>query len=225
MIKDFKKATEQLKELAQVLNSIKSEAVQLKMIDFFMAQDFEMATQPVVAPAAPVAVPAQPVVVPAAPIVEEVVEPAPVKKQKKEKPAKAVKPPKAPKPAKAQKPVEVAEPVEAPKPMESEAPEVVIKPKTKGRPRKEKAEVEKVKVSKKRIPNRPGPSIILNELLKDNFFTEYRTIGQIVEQCDKQYHYTYKSTDLSGTLAKLAKEGVLSRMKNPSSNQFEYIKE
>lgn len=224
MIKDFKKATEQLKELAQVLNSIKSEAVQLKLIEFFMAKDFEMEVQPIVAPAAPVAVPAAPVVATAAPVVEEVVEPAPVKKQKKEKPAKAVKPPKAPKPAKVEKPVETTEPVEAPKPVETVVAEVVIKPKTKGRPRKEKVEVEKVKVSKKRIPNRPGPSIILNALLTDNFFTENRTIGHIVEQCDQQYHYKYKSTDLSGTLAKLAKEGVLSRSKNPSTNQFEYIK-
>ncbi len=223
MIKDFKKATEQLKELAQVLNSIKSEAVQLKLIEFFMAQDFEMETQPVLVPAI-AEVPAVPVELPSAPAVEEVAEPTPVKKQKKEKPAKAIKQPKAPKPAKAVKKVEEPKQVEEPKPAEPVVVEEVIKPKTKGRPRKEKPAVEKVKVSKKRIPNRPGPSIILNELLKDNFFTEYRTIGQIVEQCDKQYHYTYKSTDLSGTLAKLAKDGVLSRSKNASSNQFEYIK-
>ena len=178
MIKDFKKATEQLKELAEVLNSFKSETVQLKLVEFFLGQDFSSE-------------PSQ--IEETKQIVETVREPITVKKPKKEQP------------------VDVA------------APEVV-KVKTKGRPPKEREKTEKVKVAKKRIPNRPGPSIILNALLNDDFFTENRTIGQIVEQCDEKYHYNYKSTDLSGTLAKLAKEGILARGKNPLTNQFEYIK-
>jgi outer membrane biosynthesis protein TonB len=203
MIKDFKKATEQLKELVEVLNSIKSEAVQLKLVDFFLGYDFDVEAAP--APVVEVAANVEPV--------EEILQ---VKKGRKEKEKKEKKE-KKPKKEKEVRKEEVVLPVEVVEPE-------VAKPKTKGRPRKEKVKTEKVKVSKKRIPNRPGPSIILNALLEDNYFTENRTIGQIVEQCDEKYHYKYKSTDLSGTLAKLAKEGVLSRSKNPDSNQFEYIK-
>ena len=190
MIKDFKKATEQLKELAEVLNSFKSETVQLKLVEFFLGQDFEVEPTTAVKEVKPASLPVKEII-PAA---------EPVKEVKKEKKVKVKK----------EKPVEIV------------APEVTKRPK--GRPPKEKEKTEKVKVSKRRIPNRPGPSIILNALLSDNYFTENRTIGQIVEQCDQQYHYKYKSTDLSGTLAKLAKEGVLSRSKNASTNQFEYIK-
>jgi len=228
MIKDFKKATEQLKELAEVLNSFKSEAVQLKLVEFFMEQNFESEVLPV-----PVS----------EPVVKEVKEEVKEKKKGEKKEAKEVKKEakevkkevkKEAKGVKADAEVkkevkEVKEKVSAKKskkekPVEVVVAEEVVKPKTKGRPRKEKTKDEKVKVVKKRIPNRPGPSIILNALLSDNYFTENRTIGNIVEQCDNQYHYKYKSTDLSGTLAKLAKEGVLSRSKNPGTNQFEYIK-
>jgi len=210
MIKDFKKATEQLKEFAEVLNSFKSETVQLKLVEFFLGQDFEEEpTTPVqkVVPAAepvqkvmPAAEPVQEAMPAAEPVQEVIPVEEPVKKLKKEKKVRIKK----------EKPVEIV------------ATEVAKRPK--GRPPKEKEKTEKAKVTKRRIPNRPGPSIILNALLTDNYFTENRTIGQIVEQCDQQYHYKYKSTDLSGTLAKLAKEGVLSRSKNASTNQFEYIK-
>lgn len=209
MIKDFKKATDQLKELVEVLNSIKSEAVQLKLVDFMLEQDFTEETTPIVE---------------VAPVVEPVQESIPEIKAVKEKKVKKEKKAKKEKKEKKEKQEEMVTMEEVEKPTEAVEPEVV-KPKTKGRPRKEKKEEpDKVKVSKKRIPNRPGPSIILNQLLEDNYFTDNRTIGQIVEQCDAQYHYKYKSTDLSGTLAKLAKDGILSRSKNPTNNQFEYIK-
>lgn len=78
------------------------------------------------------------------------------------------------------------------------------------------------KISRKRSTTRPGPSIILKQLIESKFFNDSRTIGDVVDYCMKMYNYEYKSTDLSGTLAKLAKDNVLNRKKNPKTNQFEY---
>ncbi len=116
---------------------------------------------------------------------------------------------------KAEKVAEVAEVAEAPV-------EKRIRP---GRPPKqEKVEKEKKsRAPRKRISGRPGPSTILKSLLETDFFNEKRTIGDIVKHCADVHNYEYKSTDLSGTLAKLAKDGTLGRDKNPESNQFEYI--
>lgn len=145
MIKDFKKSKEQLKELAEVLNEFKSEAVQVKLVELMFGE-------------------------------EEV---------------------------------------------EKKAPEAPIRPRRPGRPPKQKP-VER-KVTRRRVSNRPGPSAILNTLVEKDYFSDKRTIGDVVDHCMKMYNYEYKSTDLSGTLAKLAKEGVLKREKNPETNQFEYM--
>jgi hypothetical protein len=104
---------------------------------------------------------------------------------------------------------------------EGEAP-VVVKRRP-GRPPKVKTEVP-AKKPRKRSTDRPGPSLILKQLVDNNFFADKRTIGDVVDYCQKIYNYDYKSTDLSGTLAKLAKDGLLMREKNPESNQFEYSK-
>lgn len=106
----------------------------------------------------------------------------------------------------------------------AETPEkkVVKKP---GRPPKQKTATEPPKTTRKRSTTRPGPSVILKKLIESNFFSDSRTIGDVVDYCMKVYNYEYKSTDLSGTLAKLAKDGVLKRDKNPQTNQFEYTKE
>ncbi len=146
MIKDFKKSKEQLKELAEVLNEFKSEAVQVKLVELLFGDSTEAA------------------------------------------------------------PVAVAE----------------TKPRRPGRPPKEKTVPER-KATKKRVSNRPGPSVILSTLVDKNYFSDKRTIGDVVDYCMKMYNYEYKSTDLSGTLAKLAKDGVLKREKNPETNQFEYV--
>ncbi|NCA85707.1 MAG: hypothetical protein EOM83_09045 [Clostridia bacterium] len=104
---------------------------------------------------------------------------------------------------------------------ETETP-VVVKRRP-GRPPKVKTEAPARK-PRKRSADRPGPSLILKQLVDNNFFADKRTIGDVVDYCQKIYNYDYKSTDLSGTLAKLAKDGFLLREKNPESNQFEYSK-
>lgn len=107
---------------------------------------------------------------------------------------------------------------------EPETPVVAVVKKA-GRPPKAKTAAPvaaPLRTTRKRSTTRPGPSVILKQLIENNFFTDNRTIGDVVDYCMKMYNYEYKSTDLSGTLAKLAKDGVLKREKNPQSNQFEY---
>ncbi|MCF8366272.1 MAG: hypothetical protein K9H16_10845 [Bacteroidales bacterium] len=173
MMKDIKQTTEQLKELAKVLNEFKSETVQLKILEFLFKDGIDFQA------------PAEIEVQEAKPSVAEPTS-APVDKTK----------PVAVEPAKPA----VAKAVRTPKQKAAPAP----------------------KVSRKRSTTRPGPSVILKQLIENNFFTDNRTIGDVVDYCMKMYNYEYKSTDLSGTLAKLSKDGVLKRKKNPKSNQFEY---
>lgn len=173
MMKDLKQTTEQLKELAKVLNEFKSEAVQIKILELLFKDGIDFpapsaieAPQPKPAVAKPAATPAKE----AKPLVSEPAKPAAAKT------ARAAKQKAAPAP----------------------------------------------KVSRKRSTTRPGPSVILKQLIENNFFTDNRTIGDVVDYCMKMYNYEYKSTDLSGTLAKLSKDGILKRKKNPKTNQFEY---
>ncbi len=161
-MKDFTKTTEQLKELAKVLNEFKSEAVQVKLVELLFETGIESTPAPAPAP----------------------------------KPAAAKRAEVAPEKKTGKRP---------------------------GRPPKQKTDaVATPKTTRKRSTTRPGPSVILKKLIESNFFTDSRTIGDVVDYCMKVYNYEYKSTDLSGTLAKLAKDGVLKREKNPQTNQFEY---
>lgn len=174
MMKDFKQTTEQLKELAKVLNEFKSETVQVKLLELLFDQAVELTVPETTKKAGQKAV---------------VAKPAP---EQEAETTQATTTPKVP----GRKP---------------------------GRPPKQKAPQEpKPRVSRKRSTTRPGPSIILKQLIESNFFNDSRTIGDVVDYCMKMHNYEYKSTDLSGTLAKLAKDGILKREKNPKSNQFEY---
>jgi len=80
------------------------------------------------------------------------------------------------------------------------------------------------RIRRTRSKDRPGPSIILKRLVDDNYFGERRTIGDVVAYCGDTFSYHYKSTDLSGTLARFVKEEILKREKNADTNQFEYFK-
>ena len=207
MIKNFDKVKGQLNDLAEILNKFNSETVQLKLIDLLFTSIEKEKTEerPAVKKAEgdekpkrrgrPRKVVAEQVPV-EAPVAEE---PKVEKAAKEPKVEKAAKEPKAPKEKKEKKA----------KKEKKEA----------GKPRQRKA-----KESVKRTSERPGPSSMLRQLVQDEYFSEKRTIGNIVNYCNDAFQFEYKSTDLSGTLAKMTKEGVLIREKNPESNQFEYIK-
>lgn len=202
MIKNFDKVKGQLNDLAEILNKFNSETVQLKLIDLLFTSIEKEKTEerPTVKKAEGDEKPKRrgrprKVVAEQVPVVE-----VPVAEEPKvEKAAKEPKEPKAPKEKKEKKA----------KKEKKEA----------GKPRQRKA-----KESVKRTSERPGPSSMLRQLVQDEYFSEKRTIGNIVNYCNEAFQFEYKSTDLSGTLAKMTKEGVLIREKNPESNQFEYIK-
>ncbi len=208
MIRDFKKAKENLKEIADVINSFKSEAVQLRLLELVLSMEdtVEEAAAPAHAPA---------------PVLEEVVavveKTKPVSKKKetvvtgeKKKETRGRKP----------KAVAVVE-ESAPEIVEEVKPEVVVEaPKEKkSRAKRTKKPVEELKVSH----DRPGPSVILRTLAAENYFSQNRTIGEVVKYCLATYNFKYASTDLSGTLARLVKDNILKREKNAETNQFEYI--
>ena len=154
MIKNFSKIKEQLIELAEVLNSFKSETVQVRLVELLLG---EQQSHDEAADIKPI-----------------------VRRSRSEKPQK-----------------------------EEEAKKTAAKSK---------------KITRKRSKDRPGPSVILKQLTDSNYFSEKRrTISDIVAYCASTFNYQYKSTDLSGTLARLVKEEVLKREKNPETNQFEYF--
>lgn len=151
MIKDFKKIKVQLMELSEVINSFKSETVQVRLIELILGG----------------------------------AEPGP------------------------------SEPVE----------QIVEKPIVRrGRKPKQEVVAQPAKIRRTRSKDRPGPSIILNRLVGENYFGDRRTIGDVVSYCMGTFKYQYKSTDLSGTLARFVKEETLKREKNVDTNQFEYFK-
>lgn len=211
MIRDFKKAKENLKEIADVINSFKSEAVQLRLLELVLSMEDTVEETATVAVAP-------------APVKEEPAEIAKLVEKKKE--TRGRKP----------KPVVVAE-VPAPEVVEEVKPEVVEEVKAevveevkaavvavaakakKPKAKRTKKPTEEIKVSH----DRPGPSVILRTLASENYFSQTRTIGEVVKYCLATYNYKYASTDLSGTLARLVKDNILKREKNPETNQFEYI--
>lgn len=173
-MKDFKQTTEQLKELAKVLNDFKSETVQIKLLELLFNEGFNAP-----APVEPASTASQPVVATpeaVAPQTNTIVKP-------------------------------VAKPAAA---------------KVARQAKQKSVQAPAAKISRKRSTTRPGPSVILRQLIESKFFNDSRTIGDVVDYCMKMHNYEYKSTDLSGTLAKLAKDNVLNRKKNPKTNQFEY---
>ena len=151
MIKDFKKIKVQLMELSEVINSFKSETVQVRLVELMFGGGEPGPTEPV----------------------EQIVDKPIVRRGRKPKQATIIQPP---------------------------------------------------KIRRTRSKDRPGPSIILNRLVGENYFGERRTIGDVVSYCMDTFKYQYKSTDLSGTLARFVKEETLKREKNVDTNQFEYFK-
>jgi len=150
MIKDFNKVKEQLTELSEVINSFKSETVQVRLVELLFG------TQDAVAPEVEVEVGDMPIV-------------------------------------------------------------------RRGRKPKQGVYIQQQpKIRRTRSKDRPGPSLILKRLVDEGYFNEKHTIGDVVSYCFDTFKFQYKSTDLSGTLARFVKEDMLKREKNANTNQFEY---
>lgn len=75
-----------------------------------------------------------------------------------------------------------------------------------------------------RIDRKPGATKILHQLILSDFFDQPRSISDITIYCRTEYHASFQTSELSGILLKLIKEGKLQRQRNEQSNRFEYVK-
>lgn len=211
---DFEKVKGQLKELSELINSFKSEAVQLKLIDMIF-QD------------------GNPVELKSTKNEEEKLSDdnnnevaAPKKRGRKPGGKNSVKEESGEVVVK-----ELKKRGRKPKVVSDEA--TVVEKVAKVKPVKVKpakpakaAKVAKAKLKAKgkaKKNERPGPSKILEKLLDENFFGQPRPIGEIVSYCKEQHNVSYKTTDISGILMRMVKRGRLSRHTNEEKNQFEYF--
>lgn len=90
---------------------------------------------------------------------------------------------------------------------------------------KAKPEVkQKAKVMRpKRIPKggRPGPIVIVKQLIEEGFFKTPKVVQDVVTHCQSEGGRNYKSSALSIGLLRAARSKALQRRKN-AEGQFEY---
>lgn len=101
-----------------------------------------------------------------------------------------------------------------------------VKPKK--RVRKKRASTKKAAVPAKdnKAPRKPssfGPTSILKKLYDEDFFAKPKTISDICQYSDANLARKIKPNEISGKLARMVRNGDLSREKN-SDNQYEYTK-
>lgn len=150
MIQNFDETKKQLKELSEIINKFKSEAVQLRVVDHLFGN------------------------------LEHDVE---------------------------EKPVDVGEP-----------------PRKKKNSKKPARKATKDNTSNKKHGKRAagqGAVATLMKLVDDNFFSEPKGIGDIVQHCDHNLARKFKANEFSGKLGRLVRETTLTRTKN-SDGQYEY---
>ena len=70
---------------------------------------------------------------------------------------------------------------------------------------------------------KPGATKILNQLLATDYFDTRHSISAIADYCKEHYDSDFKTSELSGILLKLAKEGKLRRERSNDNNRFEYV--
>jgi hypothetical protein len=194
MAKNINLLNKQLQELSKTINSFKSEAVQLKIIDtVFKDLSLLTGTEEKVISSKPKAI--------------KIAKPKKIKATKTVKPLKAVvtnsKLSKAKTEGKPAKPV-------ANKPVVAKIQKPV-----------EKAE-KKAKVKPSAIKG-PGATATINKLFATGYFASKRNMGEIVKHINEELKLAYKITALSGLVNKLVKDKKLSRVINPVSNKFEYF--
>jgi len=196
MIRKFDDFKKQLTEISEVVNSFKSEAVQLKVLDLLAG------IQPTRGKRGE------------SPIADELEMPPAPQKAKKEVRTRRKKGEKAAAEVKEEKPKKRRG--RAPKvAVEEEAVKVTVikrgrKPKGKGGKRG-------------RIPSGQGASATVVRLMDGDFFNVPRTINDIIDYCETFLGKRFKQTDVSGKLGRLVKEGLLLRDKGEDS-LFSYRK-
>lgn len=76
---------------------------------------------------------------------------------------------------------------------------------------------------RKRAAIGSGASATLTQLLTGNFFEKPQTINDLIKHCKNNMARTFKANEFSGPLARLVRDGKLSRKKN-AEKQYEYKK-
>lgn len=79
------------------------------------------------------------------------------------------------------------------------------------------------KTTKKSRSSGQGAPATLTDLVDGNFFNTPKTISDIISHCDENLARRFKANEFSGKLARLTRDGTLSRKKN-SDGQYEYTK-
>jgi hypothetical protein len=75
----------------------------------------------------------------------------------------------------------------------------------------------------RRKSGRPGPGAIVDQLLSEGFFDKGKSPNDVVIHCRDEKVLTYKSTEISVSLARAVKSQKLKREKD-DNGQFLYIK-
>jgi hypothetical protein len=68
-----------------------------------------------------------------------------------------------------------------------------------------------------------GATTALLNLVEESFFSQPKTISDIVNHCEEKLARRFKPNEFSGKLARLTRDGTLDRKKN-GDNQYEYTK-
>ncbi len=76
---------------------------------------------------------------------------------------------------------------------------------------------------RKKSPAGTGAPATLTQLVAGNFFDKARTINDIIEHCRVNLARTFKANEFSGKLARMVRNGELTRRKN-ADKQYEYKK-
>lgn len=76
---------------------------------------------------------------------------------------------------------------------------------------------------KKMAPLGTGAPATLTQLLLTTFFDKPKTINDIIEHCKNNLARTFKANEFSGKLARMVRNGELTRKKN-ADKQYEYKK-
>lgn len=78
------------------------------------------------------------------------------------------------------------------------------------------------KSSKRTSSGRPGGMQILDTLISNGYFSERRTLGEIISYCSSSLALSYKNTDLSPALIRCVQKSKLKRETN-SDGQYAYF--
>lgn len=193
MAKNIDLLNKQLQELSKTINSFKSEAVQLKIIETVF-KDLSLLTG----------------------IEEKVIssktKDIKIAKPKKRGVAKTVKQQKAVSASTVSQPMTEVKPVKQ-----------VTKKSVVAKIQKPVEKVAKRGKGKPSAIKGPGATATIKKLFETDYFASKRNMGEIVRHINEELKFPYKITALSGLVNKLVKDKKLSRAINPESNKYDYF--